>query len=122
MSATDDGRLRTFSTGATRDTAEDKFDPEGFISPEVWWRFSKYMHKHRQQSDGSLRDSDNWQKGIPRKQYLKSLLRHVFDLWLLFRNKPPRFDPNGTDIQDVLCAILFNTQGLLHEVINGRDV
>ena len=68
--------VRTFDTGATRDTDDGKLDYEGFISPLVLERFARYMHTHRLQPDGTLRDSDNWQKGIPRDQYIKSAWRH----------------------------------------------
>ena len=54
--------IRKFETGATRDTDEGKLDFEGFFSPIVMERFAEYMNKHRRQSDGQLRDSDNWQK------------------------------------------------------------
>jgi hypothetical protein len=66
------------------------------------------MHKHRQQSDGSLRDSDNWQKGIPREQYMKSLIRHVFELWETHRE--------GKVDTETACAIMFNIQGYILEV------
>ena len=113
----DDGTLRTFETGATRDTDENKLDWEGFISPAAMLLFAEYMHKHRTQTDGTIREADNWQKGMPRKQFMKSLIRHVWDLWLVWRI--------GSDVNlmdDLLCAILFNTQGLLHELAIGRDV
>jgi hypothetical protein len=101
--------MRYFETGATRDTDEGKLDFEGFLSPRVLYRFAEYMHHHRRQADGVLRASDNWQKGIPREAYMKSLTRHFMELWLCWRE--------GVDetINDILCAILFNTQGLLHE-------
>jgi len=77
--------IRRFDTGATRDTDEGKLDFEGFLSPLVLERYAQYMNKHRKQSDGKLRDSDNWQKGIPLKAYIKSLWRHFFDLWKIHR-------------------------------------
>ncbi len=61
----DDGPKRTFETGATRDTGDDKLKFDGFLSASVIKRYAEYMHKNRIQSDGSLRDPDNWQKGIP---------------------------------------------------------
>ena len=70
--------MRKFDSGATRDIVEDKFDFEGFLSPLVLNRYAEYMNKHRKQSDGNLRDSDNWQKGIPMKVYMKSGFRHFF--------------------------------------------
>ncbi len=118
MSETEDnGMLRTFVTGATRDTAEGKLDWEGFISPSAMRYFAEYMHEHRTQSDDTLRDADNWQKGFPRKQLVKSLIRHMWDLW-------EAWDEAALDEEMVplLCAVLFNIQGLLHEIAMGRDV
>ena len=46
------GKTRQFSTGATRDTDEGKYDYEGFFSPLVLERYGEYMNKHRQQSAG----------------------------------------------------------------------
>jgi hypothetical protein len=110
--------MRTFDSGATRDTDEGKLDWEGFISPVAMRVFSEYMHLHRLQSDGTLRTADNWQKGMPRRQYIKSLIRHTWDLWLAWR-----VDPEDTKaIVALLCAILFNTQGLLLEIALGRSV
>ena len=108
---TDDGTIRKFATGATRDTAQDKPDYEGFLSPAVLIRFGEYMDANRKQSDGSLRASDNWQKGIPQEQYVKSLLRHVVDVWAIHRGVPTRTE----DIEESLCAIIFNASGLLFE-------
>lgn len=111
MKTTDDGRIRKFETGATRDTATDKFDYEGFLAPQVLKRFAEYMHKHRQQSDGSLRDSDNWQKGIPLDAYMKSAWRHFMDWWTAHRE--------GRVDEEALCALLFNVQGYLFEVLRS---
>ncbi len=101
--------MREFTTGATRDTDEGKYDFEGFLSPIVLVRYAEYMHKHRVQADGAVRDSDNWQKGIPSEAYMKSLLRHVMDVWLLHRGEPAR-----EELEWALCAVLFNAMGLLH--------
>ena len=80
---------RTFYTGATRDTDEGKFDYEAFNAPIVERTYASYMHENRKQVDGVLRDGDNWQKGMPRGQYMKSLIRHVFDLWYEWRHVQP---------------------------------
>src|SRR6202008_183752 len=101
--------VRKFDTGATRDTAEGKYDYEGFLSPLVVERFGQYMHKHRHQSDGNLRDSDNWQKGIPKDVYIKSAFRHFHDWW-----KQHRGHVGQDTLEDSLCALLFNTMGYLH--------
>ncbi len=105
--------MRQFETGATRDIDEGKFDYEGFLSPVVLERYAEYMHENRIQADGNLRDSDNWQKGIPKDAYIKSLWRHFMDLWKEHRNL------DTTDgIEVALCAIMFNTMGYLHELLS----
>src|SRR5579884_431101 len=104
--------MRRFATGATRDDDTDKLDYEGFISPVVLHRFAHYMHRHRVQADGSLRASDNWQKGMPVEAYLKSLLRHTMDVWHHARTGTTL---TGESVEDALCAVLFNAQGLLFE-------
>lgn len=119
-----DTKIRTFHTGATRDTDEGKLDWEGFISPLAMRYFAKYMHEHRHQADGTLRDADNWQKGMPRRQYMKSLIRHIWDLWTWWRQTGGGFSEASANARfiELLCAMLFNIQGLLHEIAMGRDV
>jgi hypothetical protein len=75
--------IRVFSSGSTRDTSEGKFEYYGFIHPLNDYSFSEYMHKHRKQSDGNLRDSNNWWKGFGKDVPLQSLVRHLEDLKLL---------------------------------------
>ena len=109
------GKVRKFKTGATRDTNEGKYDYEGFLSPLVIKRFGEYMNKHRKQSDGSLRDSDNWQKGFGENHFdvcIKSLWRHFMDLWRFHRGYKGR-----ETIYDALCGILFNTMAYLHQLL-----
>lgn len=81
----DNGVIRQFETGATRNTANGKNDYVGFNNPLVELHFGNYMNEHRIQSDGTLRASDNWQKGIDRDTYLSSLDRHTKDLWALHK-------------------------------------
>lgn len=105
--------MRTFSSGATRDSDDNKYDYEGFLSPLSLEAYAEYMHKNRKQADGSLRDSDNWQKGIPIDAYMKSMWRHFFTVWKHYRQ--------GKDYQEDLCALLFNVHGMLHERMkNGQ--
>jgi len=117
--ATNPNVIRTFETGATRDGDSTKPDYEGFLSPVALARYGQYMNKHRVQSDGGVRDSDNWQKGIPSDAYMKSMLRHVMDLWTLHRKVPAYDLKDGHTItkQEALCAILFNAFGYLHEIL-----
>lgn len=109
-----DEMKRVFETGASRDTDDGKFDYEGFISPLVLESFAAYMHKNRRMRDGSLRDSDNWQKGIPQDQYMKSLLRHTHDAWMIHRGFPAR---DGVDIIEAFNGVLFNAMGYMFEVL-----
>jgi hypothetical protein len=108
--------MRTFETGAIRDGDDSKFDYEGFVSPLVLERFAAYMHKHRQTPAG-LRDSDNWQKGIPPVAYMKSAFRHFFDWW-----KEHRGLPTKDGIEEAICALIFNAQGYLHELLKAKSV
>lgn len=115
-------KIRTFDTGATRDVDVGKLDYEGFLSPIVLERYAQYLHKHRIQSDGNLRDADNWQKGIPIKQYMKSKVRHLVFSWLLHRGFPAIDDKgNKVDLEESLCAELFNTMGYLLEILKGKQ-
>ena len=110
--------MRKFESGSTRNSDENKIDPEGFISPTVIQAFSDYMSVHRKQADGNLRASDNWQKGIPTDAYMKSMWRHFLDVWSIHRGIK-RYGDKGDELsmQEALCALLFNVQGLLHEVL-----
>ena len=103
---------RVFPTGATRDSDTDKYDYEGFLAPGVIERYAAYMHRHRVQLDGTLRASDNWQQGIPRDAYVKSMFRHFMAVWMGHRN--------GCVNDDDLCALLFNVFGYLFELQAGR--
>lgn len=108
-------KMREFSTGATRNIDDNKLDFEGFISPLALEEFAKYMHEHRMQADGKLRDSDNWQKGIPQDQYMKSMWRHFFDTW-----KNHRGHETPEDQIKNLCGLMFNVQGYLHELLKQK--
>lgn len=114
--------MRTFKTGATRNSDDGKPDYEGYVSPLVVHRFGQYMTRHRVQADGNVRASDNWQKGIPLDQYMKSLMRHVQELHLLHRGYQPELidEEEYRDVENVLSAIIFNAQGYLHEYLRAK--
>ncbi len=109
------GQVRKFETGATRDTDAGKPDYEGFISPLVVERYGEYMNKHRVQSDGEVRDSDNWMRGIPKDAYMKSGWRHFHDWWVAHRGFLSR-----DGIEEALCALMFNVMGYLHVLLMER--
>ncbi len=114
--------LRQFTTGATRNLDNNKLDYEGFLSPLVIEAFAKYMHSHRLQADGTMRAADNWQKGIPLDVYMKSGWRHFFDWWKLHRGVEALSPEDGHKIDKVeaLCALMFNVQGYLHELLKEQ--
>jgi hypothetical protein len=105
-------QVRTFESGATRDDDDTKLDYEGFFSPVVLRAYAEYMYKHRIQTDGKLRASDNWQKGIPKDQYMKSLFRHFMDLWLEHRGYNSREGSKAA-----IYGIMFNSMGYLFELL-----
>lgn len=109
--------MRTFSSGATRDTAEGKPDYAGYLCPLVIKRYGEYMLKHQKQADGKMRDSDNWKKGMDNKVYLSSLFRHFHDVWMELEGYKSR-----EGLQDALCAMLFNVQGILRNELLKQNV
>ena len=116
------GEMRQFNTGATRDSEEGKYDFEGFLSPIVIEAYAKYMHKHRKQADGNLRDSDNWQKGFGDKHFdvcIKSLWRHFVDLWFLHRGYIHKDGKDRHTItkEEALMAMLFNIMAYAYKFL-----
>jgi hypothetical protein len=115
---------RTFGTGATRDLDANKLDFEGFLSPLVLERYAEHMHKARKMPDGTMRESDNWQLGIPVDVYMKSMWRHFFAVWKLHRGLKVTEVVNGVeivkDLETELCALKFNVSGMLHETLKPK--
>ena len=110
---------RKFKTGATRNNEDGKLDYEGFVNPLVLESYAKYMHKHRHQEDGSLRDSDNWQKlfGEEHKSVcMKSAFRHFHAWW-----KAHRGFKTEEEIEDSINALIFNAQAYLLKVLKEKD-
>jgi len=115
--------IRKFTSGSVRDTDDGKYDYEGFLSPVVLAAFAEYMHGHRKLADGTYRASDNWQAGIPLDAYLKSLILHVMDLWLISRNGQSVRPETGetVSLNETLGGILFNAQGYWHESLKSHE-
>ena len=109
--------IRKFATGADRDKEEGKLDFEGFLNPLVLEAYAKYMDKHRTRKDGTLRESDNWQKGIPKDVYMKSAWRHFHDLW-----KEHRGYKSQEGIEDALMGCLFNIMGYAYEILKEGKI
>jgi hypothetical protein len=107
-------QIRTFPTGATRNSSEGKLDYKGFLSPIVLKRYAMYLHKHRKQADGVMRGSDNWKLGIDKDTYMESKLRHTMDMWLHHEG----YGDQATEtLEDSICGDLFNTMGYLFELL-----
>ena len=104
-------KVRTFDSGANRSSETGKLDYEGFLSPLVIERYAQYLHEHRTLPDGTERDSDNWQKGMPLSVYMKSAWRHFHAWWKIHRRK----EYATKDLEDAICALIFNASGYLHE-------
>lgn len=121
--------MQTFGSGATRSSDAGKIDYDGFLSPLALEAYGAYMLKHQVQADGSVRESDNWQKGMPlvgKGSYAKAGLRHALELWGLTRGHVSarlRSEmPNASLREMVLetaCACFFNVQGFLHECVKN---
>jgi hypothetical protein len=105
------GAMAQFSTGATRNRKENELRYDGFLSPLALQMFARYMHKNRKTADGTMREPDNWQKGMPDASYLDSLLRHVMDIWLIYRGYPEAAREGKFE---ALSGAFFNIQGLMH--------
>lgn len=116
-----DDKIRTFAGGATRDTLSNKPSYVKALSPIVLRRYVEYIGKHRVQADGSLRDWDNWKQGMPQDVYLDGLGRHFLAVWLLLDGFDA-FDNHGPVIlEDSLCGIIFNAQGILDRILKGEE-
>jgi hypothetical protein len=133
--------MRTFPSGSTRDEDKEKIDPEGFLSPIVIQRYCEYMQKHRVQADCNLRESDNWQRGMEKSVYMKSLWRHFLDLhalhrgFVVYKEKTPGGEKthilfsklksvpkNWKQIfkEDALGGLTFNTSGYWFEYLKNE--
>lgn len=109
--------VRTFNSGATRDTDEGKPDFEGYFSPLVIHAYGLHMMRHQTDAAGQRRASDNWQNGIPMDAYMKSGWRHFIDVWCNHRGmKWIRKER----IITAICALLFNIMGYLHEYLKAN--
>jgi hypothetical protein len=137
---------REFKTGANRNPSDGKFVYSKFINPLNEYSFAKYMHGKRKLEDGTYREGDNWQKGIPKDSLMDSLIRHTKELELLHQGYTLvhwRDDEgehtevfnnlwDATDFanwkkaivvskEDILNAIRFNSEGYKLQLLNTID-
>ena len=109
--------MRKFDSGATRDTDINKPSYIKALSPIVLQYYVDYLGRHRLQSDGNLRDWDNWKNVIPQDVYLDGLGRHEMAVWLLCQGFPASDNHGSVTLEDSLCGVIFNAQGMLHELL-----
>jgi len=112
--------MRTFDSGATRDTVEDKLSYVKALDPAVLTRYVEYLGKHRTMPDGSTRDWDNWKKGIPPETCLDSEGRHFLADWLMAEGYVATDNHGVVDEEDTLCAIMFNAMCRLRVLLQKR--
>ena len=113
--------MRKFDGGATRATTQGKLDYVKALSPIVLRRYVQYLNEHRLQPDGSYRDFDNWKQGMPQAVYHSSGGRHFFDAWLLTEGYTAEDNHGPVDLEDALCAELFNIMGRLFEILDKKE-
>ena len=118
---TDDGTMRTFESGATRDTNDGKLNFAGFLSLPALTQYAKYMSMNRLQSDGGIRDADNWKAGFPIESYVESAFRHYLD-WLKYHQSDNRTPEMNNEGIAAVCGLIFNAMGFLHEWLKGADM
>lgn len=113
--------MRKTSTGGTRSNDEGKIDYRHLsaVYERMW---CEYMHEHRIQEDGNLRDADNYKKGLEFEWYLKSLLGHIQDLKLLMEGVGVAENGKPKDFFEAVMAIAFNLQGLVIETMRGETI
>lgn len=112
---------REFKSGANRNSDEGKLDYEGFISPVVEWAFAQYMHKHRLLEDGTLRDSDNWQNGIPVNELMKSGHRHWQDIRMKHRGFTPTDNGKEVGRLEALLGMKFNIDAMIYNEVKDKN-
>ena len=103
--------MRKFKSGATRNNDEQKINIIGSFSPLVVCRFAQFMRDHNIKDGKLKRDEANWKKGMPKQSYLESKARHFLDTW-----KTHEGYEDG-NIEEMLCADIFNSMGHLHELL-----
>jgi hypothetical protein len=108
--------MRTYDTGATRNSVAGKLRYEGYFSPLVLQARAEYMQKHQTQADGVEREADNWQKGMPLNDYMDSAFRHFMSWWLAHRGHA-----KGTEMQEAICALMFNAEGYMHALLTATS-
>jgi len=92
----DSGKRTEFSTGAVRDSSDDKPRPD-LISPYAQWRKGLWL------AEGAKKYKErNWEKGMKFSRCIASIFRHLLEYMMGKRN------------EDHLAAIAVNAEFLMH--------
>lgn len=113
---------RQFKTGANRNSSNGKLDFARFLDPKVIESYAKYLLKHSHLEDGTLRDPDNWKKGMPTQTYMDGLWRHMMDVWMIHEYGESIRPENGENVgvDEALNGVIFNAMGFMFNVINKK--
>lgn len=113
--------MRTFPKGGTRSDDDGKIDYAHLsaLADRVW---CEYMHEHRIQENGELREPDNYKKGLSLESYKKSLRGHMQDLNLILEGH--KVFEKGKEVTpfDAIMAIRFNVQGVIIETMRDYKI
>lgn len=108
---------QVFETGAMRDLSEDKLDFEGCLTPELLTAYAEYMRTTGRMANGTLRNTNNWKKGMPIGGYMKSLWRHMVALHAAYLSDATQDEYGGEGEFEAAMAMMFNIQGFVFERI-----
>jgi len=114
-------KVRQFESGALRDNNTDKWDWDEALHPLVERSYAEFMHKNTYLSDGTRRPANNWQKGIPKDEYMKSQYRHFQDVWAMHHGIKVSDNHGPCNILDLLNALKFNINGYIYELLREQD-
>lgn len=112
---------REFESGANRNSTEGKLEYYGFNHPLVDLSFARYMNKHRKLEDGTLRGSDNWQKGFPRRVIIESLSRHIQDVKMLYAGYKVIEDEEIVTLEHAINGAKFNLNALMLDLLKDTQ-
>ena len=97
--------IRTFKSGAIRDSQEGKESYGETISWTAFKRYAQYMTGKKEKYG-----SGNFKKGIDIDSYEESLIRHYQKY---MENK---YEGGNVEVnEDHMSAIVFNAMGIMHE-------
>jgi len=97
--------ITVFSSGAIRDSQDNK---ENYIESISWLALKRYAEYMQRKS--SKYGINNWIRGIPSESYMKSCLRHIQKFLAEWQYGI------CDERDDHLSAALFNILGLMHEL------